>query len=640
MIIASPQLTTRPPTSPTQRLGGTNKIQRFQRTQKTPKTPGKGTGRGFGSSTLRRSPGLSSGAGFGASNLRSAAPASAVTPPSSPVGKPASSPSSAASQPNSKPKGGGKVPGLGSLGVGINARGDIDLGVSSAGIGATVSTRGDLSLGVGVASVTWNFRNPNESALGFGFNTLTITGEQQGCQIILSYRILGKIVNQETRMADECSSPDPEPKRPRDPKPTPEPSPDPSPNSDPTTPPKRIYFKAGYYAIMVTYPSEIDRTVDLQELYSVLKNYYRLSTSNIEAIKLYLNYYSFIGSYFFPRDGYLETFYNVSPPLRLIRFPIFDGFNREAAAGFSVKDLDGNQMQAASPVEGLVFPFRSYSQQEVSESTNPPFKRRNLEDPTWGLVSLNPVVAKPKHEVKPRGLEEEMDKQQLMIDRIYDMLGGDDFYEEGLAVPNEMFTPEADGNSTQTKTYNGAVNLLFRTIDHRTPAQVKFPLANGAEYTSINAEGYFADLGKNVSELLEKTNNTGKADNSEVMGYMHRVSLINTQIFNLLIKINELVKGIVGFLGIPMRETVEVVDIPFDPTMKGKLAKGFGSPNDLDKELEKLLKDQNATEEGIKETVARYASSGKIPVRVKKLRQSNEGGDFWWLIRNALNLKK
>lgn len=748
MITATP----RPATQRQQRSGRTQRTQRTQgllgdRTASTGKGVNasnlrdtRSSGQGFGSSSLRRnSAGKGTGGGFGASNLRSsnapatnAAPKNAVQPfrrpqtgaPNSgftPLGDTPKSPGSGGAtigkgggSTNTGGIGKGLKSAIGRAGLGVNAAGEVSAGIYGGGVGLGVSTSGKIDLGIGVASVSWNFQNPNESSLGFGFNTMTITGVQTGCTVTLFYKVLGQVVNTETRQADECSGGGGEDEtqtpgnNPNTNHPDP-PSPGTVSRSTNTTrierdPDEISEIKVGFDSVQTflnyaTPATDISYINDGSEVYAV--NYFGLKRENRSALhptenpNSYLvtgsfdivqELYSYRVNYFFetdpngeyvPRDSngipqfhlkkkipystafisvlFRQTTYTIKQNDRIIVELPYRDIDNIVSPNFNLSGI-AQMLQDTKGDIPLVplFPFLYVTDIKRVQSIivqldpvpEPTYMDPNADPRANVTTRLKYIIKsnKPKYQPKihsNRGTQmEPNDKQQIMLDRIYYMLGGDAFFDEGLAVPNELFTPEADGNLTKAKTYNEAVNLLFRTIDHRTPAQINFPLPNGAEYTSINAQGYFADLGKNVSELLEKTSNTGKADNSEVIGYMHRVSLINTQIFNLLIKINELVKGIVGFLGIPMRETTEIVDIPFDPTMKGKLAKGFGSSKDLDKELEKLLKESNASEEKIKEAVARYATSGQIPVRVKKLRQSKEGGDFWWLLRNGLNLKK
>ncbi|MFM6212373.1 MAG: hypothetical protein ACKPFB_11365, partial [Planktothrix sp.] len=123
---------------------------------------------------------------------------------------------------------GGKI----SPGVGINAKGDIDFGLRAGGAGLSISGKGDISLGVPGLSATINPKNPTDTTVDIGFGAITIEQTRVGCSIIVTIKMGGKIINQETRKADDCKEPEPTP----EPTPTPTPRPNPSPNPPPDVP--------------------------------------------------------------------------------------------------------------------------------------------------------------------------------------------------------------------------------------------------------------------------------------------------------------------------------------------------------------------------------------------------------------------
>ena len=229
-------------------------------------------------------------------------------------------------------------------------------------------------------------------------------------------------------------------------------------------------------------------------------------------------------------------------------------------------------------------------------------------------------------------------RQQILLERVYRLLGGDNMWENGLAIPNEMFTPEGEGY-TRTKTYNGIAHLIFDTLDHRTPGQVEYKLPNGMEYKSVNAQGYFQDLGANVAENLNESKKKDSS-NSQVMNYLTRNALLNTQIFKIVFKTNRIVKALLSFLNVPVSEKIEDVDAPFDTSLGGKLGnKGFGSPKELNDELEKLIQEQLKNDPKGEKIAASFGSNGKSKITTVRIKESSEGGDFWWFIKQNLRGK-
>ncbi|SKB13333.1 hypothetical protein PL11201_490068 [Planktothrix sp. PCC 11201] len=123
----------------------------------------------------------------------------------------------------------GKVGGKLTPGVGINSKGDVEVGLRVGGAGIALSVKGDLSLGVPGLSVVIDPKNLSNTTVDLGFGTATVEQTREGCDITVTVTMFGKIVNQDTRKADNCSEPEPTPTP--TPSPTPGP-PDPSNNSD------------------------------------------------------------------------------------------------------------------------------------------------------------------------------------------------------------------------------------------------------------------------------------------------------------------------------------------------------------------------------------------------------------------------
>lgn len=551
--------------------------------------------------------------------------------------------------------------------VSSSASGGPSVGWYGGGVGVGVSA-GGLDLGVGFASVSYNFSNPNESAIGGVFNTLTITGTQEGCTITLDYKFMGKSYFKETRQADECTTPEPKPKS------YPpgndenwdndnnndnnEPVPPPGSESRTTTTTTTTAYNFGYPVIIyVTGRVKEDGGRDADPRYAQTRRYIydgyiaTLTQVYIEEVETLITtpfwtdppangepYTNPISGIMIER--YKETYIKAYPNSEYSEGYLLTQNWRINWGNYNVSSGNGDPfyltvgtgwgnsvpgIMSSRGMLGAVLPFRHGNRRENSYLS---------------FVPLNlPLLPNKSTISTPRTLTEPMeDRQQILLERVYQMLGGDTFWENGLAIPNEMFSPEGEGY-TRTKSYNGVAHLLFDTLDHRTPGQVEYKLPNGMEYKSINATGYYQDLGANVAETLEETKKK-ESNNSQVMNYLTRNALLSNQIFKILLKTNRMVKAILSFLNVPVGEQIENVDIPFDLSLGGKLGgKGFGSKKEMDQEIDKLLQEELKNDPKGEKMAARLGSDGRTPITTVKIRESKEGGDFWWFIKQQLGGK-
>lgn len=635
-------------------------------TQKTPRTEGlrgdrvSSTGKGINSSNLRDN--RSSGNGFGSSNLREdvssnrnrgrfeTSKASVNNAPKNSIqrfrrpsnGSVSSVSSNSVSSSVSSSSGTTGVSGnsttsrglgsaakgaIGKAGLGMNAAGEITGGIYGGGVGVGISTSGKLDLGVGVASVSWNFQNPNESALGFGFNTMTITGKQEGCTVILSYKILGQIVNQETRQADECGG-----------------------NDD--TDDENITKD----------PSVIDRNTIQKNSpnFSVPSDYegqvcpmYEVITETYQIPDVYPHLYTQVSYTSLILRGELPQYeaYKLDGGSRLGDENYFyskeQGQDCDLGSGWVVDEKTtylGNlkwrkEFKSISGYLSLVEPYKRTTGGLFWTGTT---LFRMYGEPIRSSISYCYVGKKPEKykqgkTSKSRGLQmEENQNQQILMNRIYIMLGGDTFWEKGLMVHNSMFIPDGKGYF-RMKSYNEIMNIIFRTFSHRTVGEIEFTIQDSnkgkkgnqsIEYKTVNAQGYFTNLMKTLVE--------SKSENTDQLNVLVRLGLITSQLMKVLVITSENIKSIIGYLGVPQKDALEQVDIPFDLSLNNQLNKGFQSREDLQKELLKIV--DADTEKAIESILDRFLDEWQMPVKVRKLRSSKEGGDFWFWLRQ--NIKR
>ena len=571
--------------------------------------------------------------------------------------------------------------------VSSSASGGPSVGWYRGGFGVGVSA-GGLDLGVGFASVSYNFSNPNESAIGGAFNTLTIKGTQEGCTIFLDYQFLGKSYFKETRQADECSKGEEDPGQQHPPSSEEQPPGAEDSDGDPST--NSIERSSSEKTTTYNLAEPTDIWVYSETSLSPVRDSFEVGWGDDAQGTARLISYRFVQNKYLYLKG-VSGEVIIKENIKNTKIPFYD-IEATSTRDFIWAEVAGNiflrETTYTISINGDSFKYLGGKTESKARFTiynvnnwrqllgywrlttfwhyNPRTGGGNFLD-TWRFLMTaqngknvyrqylhndysgnfiikfdpqkepNPFAT--RNTSTPRTLKEPMqDRQQILMERIYIMLGGDTFWENGLAIPNQMFTPEGEGY-TRTKSYNGVAHLLFDTLDHRTPGQVEYKLPNGMEYKSINAQGYFQDLGANVAETLEETKKK-ESNNSQVQNYLTRTAFINSQILKILIQTNRIVRAILSFLNVPVSEEVENVDIPFDMSLGGKLGKkGFGSPKELDQELEKLIQEQLKTDPKAEKITAQFGNNGQTKITTVKVKESAEGGDFWWFIKQNLRGK-
>jgi hypothetical protein len=512
-----------------------------------------------------------------------------------------------------------------SPGIGVNAKGDLDFGLRAGGVGLSLSTKGDISVGFGVGSITIDTSNPNTSAVDFGLGYITIDAVQSGCDVIITTRMGGKIVSQETRQADECREPEPEPE------PEEEEIAKEEDEEGNTTTITRSAFKPGYryytstnisysqtdyygnsHSGSTTWDSERHGWNQTDESKRIIISY---SYTRREDIRIGSEDTGIMTPDLATGPGTLRFYFDEETWNKII-VPA-GGVN----APYSLMTLYG--IETDNYTVSYTWDGKLYEDDDISNFLT---KVNGSRSETFKMKSFDPFTLINKN--KPRSLPVKCECDCELIERIYDMLGGDPFYEDGLNVPNELFTPEGLGD-TKIMTYNTILNVLFRTFDHRTPGQVEVKIKDNNKskkgdqtvtFKSINATGYYSKL---MELQLE-----GKGENADQLQILIRLGWISTQILKVVVICSEALKTIIKFFVIPTKEVVESVDIPFDPSLK-KFNKGFKKEPDQNQILKILDMD---TEDAAERILADFNDVSKMPVKVQRLRGGKERPNFWWLL--------
>jgi hypothetical protein len=250
--------------------------------------------------------------------------------------------------------------------------------------------------------------------------------------------------------------------------------------------------------------------------------------------------------------------------------------------------------------------------------------------PNAKIVEIPPLKPRPKTNTPTRTpmSDDCCEETKELLNDVYDLLGGDKFRDDGLEIPNHLFIPGGTGE-TKALTYNALLNLMFRTLDHRTVGEVEVSIKDN----NIMKEG---DQGLTM-KLVNATAATGKilelsqkqdSDLTAVLNLLMRLSWISVQILKVVNIGSEATKTIVSFFAIPVKEKVINVDIPVDPSLGGKI--GFDPKKPSEDQLIKIL-DLDDPQKTIS-IFDKFMNNSKIPVKVKQFIGDRSGGNYWWLM--------
>ena len=117
-------------------------------------------------------------------------------------------------------------------------------------------------------------------------------------------------------------------------------------------------------------------------------------------------------------------------------------------------------------------------------------------------------------------------------------------------------------------------------------------------------------------------------DLSALINLIIRLNWIAVQILNISVKINQMSQSIIGFFGVPCKDTTVNVDIPVDPSLGQKV--GFEAKKPTIDKIVKLLDLDDPTE--TRKLLDKFMNFARIPVTVKKLVSTAKGGNYWWLL--------
>jgi hypothetical protein len=546
--------------------------------------------------------------------------------------------------------------------VGQNTKGDLDVGLRVLGSGVSVSNKGDITLGFGGVSITFDpFNADTSNVIDFGLGKVTIETTKKDCTITVTTRIEGTIVNQQTRQddSDKCKKPDPTP--------PPEPSdpPPPKPKAPGNRPIGTSKGRYGWWLISRKFTGSSGTTTTTFTVHTqppknakstpltwnpLLDNVWFCdikTTHRYGGVATWENMNIFQLSLILP-----DTLFFWSDIGQQNAIYIAPGKNSPYSTsgyfpGMTIEQIDQLGVSPSSHWRASNKSKTAYRQVPLLDGGTTIDSYNIFADVLiarcweWELQYIQPMrqnqVEYLGHTLdqEPPKLGGDVPKEDECcedlkdtLEDIYDMLGGDDFKDDGLEIPNHLFIPGGTGE-TKALTYNALLNLMFRTLDHRTVGEVEVSIKDnnimkeGDQPLTMKLVNATAATGK-ILELSQKQD----SDLTAVLNLLMRLSWISVQILKVVNIGSEATKTIVSFFAIPVKEKVINVDIPVDPSLGGKI--GFDPKKPTEDQLIKILDlDDPQKTVGIFD---KFMNNSKIPVKVKQFIGDKSGGNYWWLM--------
>jgi len=167
-----------------------------------------------------------------------------------------------------------------------------------------------------------------------------------------------------------------------------------------------------------------------------------------------------------------------------------------------------------------------------------------------------------------------------LMREIHQALAVRELLSNGVETPNRWIV--AGGKKyTKNKTYLDLISFQMRMQDHLGihPFRAEVTDTNAAQEGNQTVAVEFANATaalKQIAELLLEN----KGDSSTRLNLMIRTAVAVGQILNVVSIISKTIEGVVQYLGMPIRERVYKVKMPFDFTFgarkKNKSGQGFG----------------------------------------------------------------
>lgn len=222
--------------------------------------------------------------------------------------------------------------------------------------------------------------------------------------------------------------------------------------------------------------------------------------------------------------------------------------------------------------------------------------------------------------------EKEMDRCCANVKKIAKALAVDEVLGDGLSIPGRLIAYKATEKITM-KSYLEIMETHFRVADNLGihPIEIKIQDSNKSQEGDQSYEVTFINATAAIKQLLE-LGLENKGDAADRLGILFRIAWINVQILSTAVTITRGVQGLMQFIGLPFKEKVEKVWMPFDVTLgtRDKITKGFAKTDGKKPTDDKIKKTMELRDEDSLESVLpSFLNSVEQPVMVETYNDSS-----------------
>lgn len=224
--------------------------------------------------------------------------------------------------------------------------------------------------------------------------------------------------------------------------------------------------------------------------------------------------------------------------------------------------------------------------------------------------------------------DQEMDRCCANTKKIAKALAVDEILDKGFVIPNRLMATKARG-TTKLENYLEVIAAMVRIQDHLGihPIEVEVKDSNNSQEGDQHYSASFVNATAAVKQIIE-LNLENKGDSADRLGILFRIAWINVQILNAGVKAARGIQGVMQFLGMPIRERVDLVDMPFDVTLgkRSKIQKGFKKVDETGKKLDdKKIREvmELRDEDSLEAVLPQFLNSVQQPVTVETFKDDS-----------------
>ena len=509
---------------------------------------------------------------------------------------------------------------------------------SGIGLEVTISpSTVELTLGIGIASVTLDLGELNNSSISYAFDIYEIKGNREGCNVRLDYYISGQLVKSENRTIPDCDKEEKEEEKENDrdkgdkddlrPRPWKEPVPSNRYGFFVVARGGTLIEKAAnhlYYPQNWRYRQDTNLSHKISLLRIVHRNPDKPRFSSAAYIFQFrqsgdVHAYDFAGNFNEGTEYYIDK--SSRGKLALITGEIDPNFTEQIESnhtsaiiyayfyGGSIGFPDilrapplsysVNIMQGLHSTMVKRFKDRVMTGYPVSEPQgwNQTYTKTfwngfyNFEETTYLNLGheilfehyFDPPPSEPPISLGKKRCCKNMNKDcckdieklEKMIKQIHKALDVKELLDNNFKAPNRLIAPNGKG-SQKLKTYLDIAQYQIRVADHLGihPFKASLSDANAAQAGNQKVEAQFvsgtAAMRKIVELLLEN-----KGDAAARLNLMVRSAIIQAQILNAVTIAAQSIKSLASFVGMPIKEKLSYIKMPFDISLGARKAKGF-----------------------------------------------------------------